>query len=147
MNVPTKAAIDKMLVAMGADSTQLGNASMGLIAAPFAPSPTLTLSAITEANFTGYARKSIGNPTIAFTGQDGNEYVEGTTNMWMPSDSITPNTIYGAFLTFGNDTTKLWSSDQLGASVGLPGPGSQITITPRIGFNPLNGAGLNVISS
>jgi|HubBroStandDraft_3_1064219.scaffolds.fasta_scaffold01389_12 hypothetical protein len=147
MNVMTKVAIDKMLTAMGADSTQLGNASMGLIAAPFAPSSTLTLASITEANFSGYARKSIGNPTIAFTGADGNEYVEGTTNSWMPSDTVTPNTIYGVFINPGNSTTTLWASDQLGIPVPLAGPGNQLTATPRVGFNPTNGAGFNVISN
>lgn len=144
---PVLAALDKMLTQTGSESVQLGNASLGLIAAPFTPSKNLTLAGLTEASFSGYARKSIGTPSIGFTGGDGNEYVEGVTVQFMPSDTITPNTIYGIFLTFGNDSSKLWGSDALPAPVSLAGPQNQITITPRIGLNPGGNFGANVISN
>lgn len=146
MNAPTKAAVDKLLQVMGADSTQLGNASIGLIKAPFTPSPNLAIGDITEANYTGYARQGIGTPTVTFTGSDGLEYVEGTTRQFMPSDTITPNTIYGMFLTTGSGTVTLWGTDAFGSPVYLTGPGHQVTITPRVGLDPSGNFGLNVIS-
>jgi hypothetical protein len=147
VNAPTKIALDRLLAVAGADSTQLGSASVGLITGTFTPGPTLTIADIVEANFTGYTRKSIGNPTVPFTGADGLEYVEGNTLTWMPSDTVTPNTITGLFVTPGNDSTKLFFSDKLASTVPLPGPGYQLTVTPRFGLNPTNGFGMNVVSN
>lgn len=147
MNQPTLTALDALLKAMGSESTQLGSASMGLLKAPFVPSPTLTLASLTEANYDGYARQAIGNPSIPFSGTDGNEYVEGLTVQFTASDTITPNTIYGIFLTFGNSTVNLWATDALTNPFNMNGPSSRLTITPRIGLNPGGNYGLNVISS
>lgn len=147
MNQPTLTALDKMLVALGSESTQLGNASMGLVKAPFTPSPTLTLGALTEATYDGYARQSMGTASVPFTGTDGKEYIEFKTLQFMPSDTINPNTIYGLFITFGNSTTTLWATDAFSQTVNLAGPANQVTITPRVGLDPNGNFGLNVVSS
>jgi hypothetical protein len=147
MNQPTLAAVDKMLSVLGNSSLQLGNGSIGLIAAPFTPAPTLTLANLTEATFHGYSRQALGNPTATFTGGDGNEYVEFTTAQFLCSDTVSPNTIYGLFLTFGNSTTALWATDPFPAPLPMASPANQITITPRVGLNPTVNFGLNVISN
>jgi hypothetical protein len=147
VNTPTRHAVDALLVAMGGDSTQLGNGSIGLVKSPFSPDPALTLADLDEADYSGYARQGIGHPTIPFTSTDGLEYVEGTTCRFMPSDTTTPNTIYGMFLTTGSGTTTLWASDAFDNPIFLTGPSRQVTITPRVGLNPAGNFGLNVIST
>lgn len=147
MNVLTRDVIDRILIAAGADSTQFGSAKMLLISAPFTPSPDILLSAVTEANFQGYARKSIGTPSVPFTGADGFQYVQGLTDQWVPTGSDSPNTIYGLGLVASSDSTKLIGVDKLDNTVALATPLNSLTITPRIGLNPAGNFGLNVISS
>ena len=147
MNVPTRVALDSILATVGSDTTLLGNGSIGLIAAAFTPGPALTLASLTEANFSGYARKALGTTTTTFTGGDGLEYVEFNTAQWIPSSTTTVNTIYGAFLTNGNSTTSLFTSDSFTTPLPMAGPSNQITITPRVGLDPSGNFGLNIVSN
>lgn len=147
MNVPVLPFLDAILAAVGSSSVLLGSASIGLIAAPFVPGPGLTLATLTEASFTGYKRKALGSTTVTFTGGDGKEYVEFNTASWMPSDTVTPNTIYGAFLTLGSGTTTLAAADKFANPLPMAGPPNNITITPRFGADPNGNWGLNVISN
>lgn len=147
MNIPAQSFTDALLVAAGSDSTQLGSGSIGLIAAPFVPTPSLTLAEITEASYTGYARQGIGNPTVTFTGADGNEYVEGNTVRFQPTGSSSVNNIYGSFTTPGSSTTTMITAELFPAPIPLAGPSNQITITPRYGLNPLTGMGNNIVSN
>lgn len=147
MNVPTQNLLDELLLLVGASSLGLGNGSIGLIAAPFTPAENLTLASLTEANFHGYSRKSLGTPTITFTGGDGNEYIEFNTVNWQCSDTVSPNTIYGLFFTAGNNTITLQSSDKFTVPLPMSGPSNQITVTPRFGLNPGSNYGLNIISN
>jgi len=146
MNVPVVPLVDAVLEKMGTDSTLLGNGSIGLIKAPFSSSDSLTMGAITEADFDGYKRLGYGNPSIAFTGADGNEYVQGTPCMFQPTGSSSPNTCYGLFITNGHDTTVLQDSDAFDEPIPMASPANSITVIPRFGLNPDNGLGLNVIS-
>lgn len=149
MNQPTLAALDALLKAVGSESTQLGSgtvATIGLISAPFTPSPTLTLASLTEATFNGYARKPLGNASVTFSGGDGKEYIEFPTVQFTPTGSTSPNTCYGVFFTFGNSSTTLWGTDAFATPVPMASPANQITITPRIGADPAGNWGLNIIS-
>jgi len=146
LNIPVIPFLDALLVAMGTDSTLLGNGSIGLIREPFSSSDSITMADITEANYEGYARQGYGNPSVAFTGADGNEYVQGLTKMFVPTGSDSPNTIYGVFITNGDDSSTIQVTDAFDAPVPLASPANQITITPRFGINPTNGLGFNVIS-
>jgi hypothetical protein len=147
MNTPTLAGLDKILSKVGNDTTMLGDGEIGLIAAPFTPGPTLTLANLTEATYHGYTRGTLGNPTATFSGGDGNEYVEFSTNQFLCSDTVTPNTIYGCFFTFGSDSTKLFCTDPFATPLPMASAANQITITPRFGLNPAGNFGLNVISN
>lgn len=147
MNAPTKTYLDLLLAAEGSATTQLGAASMGLIAAPFTPGPAQTLAGLTECTYQGYARQSLGSSTVTFTGADGLEYVELSTLRFQPTGSASPNTAYGLFITYGGSTTTLAYSDSFPAPVPLASPASQITITPRIGRSAAGNYGTNVISS
>lgn len=147
MNVPTYLQLQAMLAWLGSVTTALGSGSIGLIAAPFTGTPSTTFGSITEANYDGYARQSVGSSTVTFIGSDGNEYVEFNTLRFQPTGSTTPNTIYGLFWTPGNDSTKIWATDALTAQVFFNGPSRQLTITPRMGLNPTANFGINVISS
>lgn len=147
MNVPTQIALDTVLEEIGSSSTLLGDGSIGLIAAPFSPSESTTLSSLTEANFSGYSRKALGTPTVTFTGGDGNEYIEFNTAQFNCSSTATVNTIYGLFLTFGNSSTALFATDAFQNPLPMAGPSNQITITPRVGLNPANTMGSNVLSN
>lgn len=147
MNVPTYSMLDAILIALGSTTTELGGGSIGLIAAPFAGSPSTTLGGLTEANYDGYARQAVGSPNVTFNGSDGNVYVEFNTLQFSPTGSATPNTIYGFFWTPGNSTTTCWATDALAQQVYFSGTQNRLTITPRMGLNPANPFGLNVISS
>jgi hypothetical protein len=147
MNTPTRAGLDQILSTLGNSTGGLGDGSIGLIAAAFSPGPNLTFAGITEASFHGYARKALNSSSVTFTGGDGNEYVELGTFQWLPSDTVTPNNIYGAFLTYGNSSTNLWGADPFAAPLPMSSPANQITITVRVGLNPAGNFGLNIISN
>lgn len=147
MNIPVLAMLQALLTWLGDTSTALGNGSIGLIAAPFSGSQSTSLGGITEANYQGYARQSIGNSPAIFTGSDGNAYAEFNTVEFAPTGSATVNTIYGMFWTPGNSTTTLWLTDGLIVPYGMSGTNNRLTITPRFGLNPGGNFGLNVVSS
>lgn len=148
MNQPSYTALQAMLIALGNTTTALGNGSIGLIAAPFSGNPSLGLvSQITEANYPGYSRQSLGETSVTFNSSDGNTYIEFSTLRFQPTGSSTVNTIYGLFMTPGNDSTKIFFTDTLTTPVGFSGTANQLTITPRVGLNPSGNFGLNIISS
>jgi hypothetical protein len=148
MNIPSLLMLQGYLAWLGSTTTALGNGSIGLIAQPFSGSQSTTLvNQLTEANYNGYARQALGNPSTTFVGSDGNVYNEFNTLQFVPTGSSTPNTIYGVFFTPGNDSTKVWQTDALAAPFGMSSSLNRLTITPRCGLNPAGNFGLNVISS
>ena len=147
MNVPTITLLYSLLQELGTDTTRIGNGSIGLISAPFTPNSSTTLGILTEANYNGYSRKSIGTSSVTFTGGDGKAYVEFSTLQFIPSGSSTPNTIYGAFVTFGNSTTTLVYTEAFSPALPMASTSNQITITPRFGLDPAGNYGLDVVSN
>jgi hypothetical protein len=131
----------------GSDSTTLGACSLGLIAAPFTPVRGLTIASVTEANYGGYARKSLGNSTVTFTSSDGNDYIEWPSQAFTPTGSATPNTIYGWFLIGGSDSVTVTAAEVLPGPVALTGTTTTLTIIPRMGQSPTIAWGSGVIGS
>ncbi len=151
MLTPTYPLLQDMLGgmhgALGSETFDLGSCSLGLVAAPFTPGPNLLISALTEASFVGYARKSIGALTPAFIGPQQLLLTQGAELSWAASDTTTTNVIYGAFLTGSADTTTVKASELFNAPIPITGPLSRLTYVPRIGYDPFGNYGLGIASN
>jgi hypothetical protein len=131
----------------GSDSTTLGACSLGLIAAPFTPTRTLAIASLTEATFNGYARKSLGNSTVTFTSSDGNDYLQFAEEVFTPTGSSTPNTIYGWFLIGGSDSVTVTAAEVITPAITLNSTSTSLTVVPRIGQTPAIAWGAGIIGS
>lgn len=70
-----------------------------LAKAPFVPGPLLDPATITEADFTGYAAKTITAWGTVHSDGNGQQIFDPTTPLnWTPTGSTTANTIYGYIL-------------------------------------------------
>jgi len=116
---------------------------MGLWVAPTpAPTPGLLMAGITEATYTGYARQAV----VWFPrGIDalGRETMRAHNLNFTPSDSVTPNTITGVFLT-DNATVgmgHLLLSAQLATPVALNGASQSLNAKAvfQLPFTPIYG--------
>lgn len=150
MLTPTRAFLDGMLSrgAGSSSTTLLGNASVGLLKGPFTPSVDTTYAEIEviEADYDGYARQAAGLDTTPHIGFNNLSYIQGDLLLFSPSDTITPNTIYGLFLT-GTASTTLLGVEIFDNPLPLPGPAEQITIIPRVGLDPDANYGLAVVTT
>lgn len=149
MWVPTQDYLNACVanqVTAGSDSTHtLGSSSVGLGKAALAPTVNTKMSDISEANYTGYARKAAAFVATGIIGDGGITYVEGDSLKFLPSDTITPNTIYYEFLV-GSDSATLLAVEVLDALVPLTGPHTQLTVVPRFGLDPNANYGLSLVA-
>lgn len=100
----------------------LGKCYLGLYQAPTpAPTPSLLLSGITEANYDGYARQPlVWFPT--FLDVAGPQNMTAQNLHFSPSDAVVPNTITGAFIATTLTGGLLYLAAALPNPVALPGP-------------------------
>lgn len=148
MWVPTAAFLEALveIQAGGSVSAPLANSSIGLVRQPIAPTVNTVMANLTEANYTGYQRQASGLDTVPFVGPGGLFMSEGTRLRFMPSDTVTANTIYAAFVT-GHDSTVLFGVEVFDNPIPLPGPLSAVTIVPRNGFDPAANFGMSLVSN
>lgn len=146
MITPTDSLLLAILKTLGSDTATLGAATLGLIQGAFTPGRNLKTSNFTEANFDGYARRSLGTTTITFTSADGNDYLQWVQEVFTPTGSDTPNSINGYFIMTPADTVTVGFSEPITPAVPLSGPHSNLTVTPRYGNSPLLGYGSGVVS-
>lgn len=74
-------------------------ASLLLVSAPFTPANNLTMTGITEASFTGYARKAVTWGTPGFDPSSGQAEAVGTgTYQWLGPSDTSGQLIYGIIL-------------------------------------------------
>lgn len=74
-------------------------AKIGLFQNNITPTPATALGDLTEPTYTGYAQQSILNWGGVQTNPDGSVQTVCLNNfVFLPSDGVTPNTIYGAFV-------------------------------------------------
>ena len=131
---------------MQSDTTWLGSASVGLIAAPFTPTVNSKVSDFTEANYTGYARQAAGVSSVPFVDPNLIMTVEGPALRFQPTDTITINSIYGLFLT-GHDSTALLGVEMFDAPIPLPNPLAALTIVTRVGLQTTANFGFSLVSN
>jgi len=135
--IPTSALQLQIATLLATDTTTLAEATfvnLHLAKAAFTPSPGLTLGALTEADFVGYAAKPVSTATQLvyvdpLTGLITIELVSpaggwtwhttGTTNL--------PQTIYGTFLT-DHANALLWGSGLLPSPITLTASGQGIAL-------------------
>jgi hypothetical protein len=145
MLVPTIGALEAWIADLGADTTWLGSASVGLYTNAVAPTLNTTLANLNEANYDGYARQAAHTFSSVFIDGNGLVTIEAESSIFSPTDTVTANTIYGLFLT-GHDSTKLLAVEPFDTPIPLVGPLSSITIIPRVGLQPTAPWGFSVVA-
>jgi hypothetical protein len=88
-----------------------------------------TLSAYTECTFDGYAAQAVatwGAPTLDANNNDQYSATDVTFNM---TGSVTPNTVYGYYLTDGSGNLVL--AENNGAPFSMAASGYQYIVSPR----------------
>lgn len=149
--VPTRDFLYDLLLAVssgiGADSIDLANCSIGICAAPIAPTADTTYAQVEaiEANFGGYARQALATLTEPWIGPGDLELVEAARQVYRPSNDSFPNVAYALFLT-GSASTKLYGVEVFDQPVPLPSPSYALTIIPRVGLDPAGNYGLSLAS-
>ncbi len=105
-----------------------------LVKAPFSPTPTLDVSTLTEADFTGYAPIAIAAWGAPHLDSVGNFLIISQTPLvWTATDAVSPNTIYGGYV-IDSDTDTVMAFT-LPATPMLSG-GAQMAIITGVGFTP-----------
>lgn len=106
-----------------------------LAQAPFTPGPSVTLAGITEATFDGYAAKPLtgyGTPHLL---SNGTYAVDATPILaWVPSGSVTPNTIAGFVVV--DHAGNMVSNGSINPPVVLAGPTTTLSIVYGFGLQP-----------
>lgn len=146
MLIATQTFDKKAVQDMRSDTAWLGSASIGLLRAPFAPTPLTALTDLTEANFTGYARQAAGVSSVPFVDPKGIMTLEGPSLLFQPSDTVTTNTIYGLFWT-GTPSTTLLGVEMFDNPIPLPNPLTALTIVPRFGIDQNGSYGNALVSN
>ena len=150
MFTPSRAFLAAVLERAAGTSTVtvMGSASIGLIRSPFAPTVDTTYAQVVavEANYTGYARQAAGLDTPSFIGPGNLSLLEGDLLVFMSSDTVTPNTIYGHFWT-GSATSTFYGCEMYDNPIPLPTPAERVTIVPRVGLDPNANYGLSLVSN
>lgn len=153
MQVPSRAFLNKLVknirAGAGADSISLAACAVGLTKAAISPTIDTVLADLTEADYDGYARVTMGTMSQPFVGPDDLSLTEAAAIQFRPgSDTTTPNTIFAAFLVgAGSDSQTLYLTEPLDAPVPLTGTGTALTYLPRAGFDPAANYGKSLASS
>jgi hypothetical protein len=92
----TKLAALSEMVAVG---EVLAGCKIHLYANQLIPSQGTLLTMFVEATFTGYVAQSVGAWGAAYIGPDGNAHVTAPGLQFQATDDVTPNTIYGWYMT------------------------------------------------
>lgn len=108
----------------------LGNVWLGLYIAPTpAPTPSMLLANITEANYDGYGRQAITwFPT--FLDSSGPQDLAAMNMRFAPTDALVPNTITGAFIVTQRTGGLLYLAAALATPVALPSPSFSLVSAP-----------------
>jgi hypothetical protein len=150
---PTRVLLDGFLALSKGDATiatnrTLSNCWLGLLkdlVAPVLGSDT-SLIAGHEATYSGYARVQPAIVNGPFVGENSFSLISGNATLFQPSDTITPNTIYGHFL-LGDDSTTLLAVELFDSPIPLSGPETGFVDAPIIGLgNNLAGYGASIVS-
>jgi hypothetical protein len=128
------AAAAKASVTAGNFSGPLVGTYLGLYTAISPnPSPQSARADLTEATFTGYARKALTWSTPADSQLGFSELLAGLLT-WTPSDAVTPNTIIGVALFDAATAGNLLGMDVLSPVIPLPNQFTSLNYVPAFGL-------------
>jgi hypothetical protein len=125
--------LDKLAAAIASilDATGPVHASVKLAVAPFAPSPTSDPATFTEADFDGYAAKTVATWSTPVMNTNGSaETVSGSVLTWNPTGSTTSNLIVGYWVEGGNG--DYLGGEILASPVPMNGPLSSLNLVPVV---------------
>lgn len=149
MWVPTRAFLKGLCAGMGSNTittgTDLFGCFLGLFTNVYSPNVNTLLANLTEATYTGYVRGAI-TWNAPFIGEGALSLIEGTKVDFRPSDTITPNTIQGAFIV-GSDSVTLLLVEVLPTPVPLTSADYLLAYIPRVGLDPGANYGLSVVAN
>lgn len=151
MLVPTRDFLTSALTTLGAagaaDVIDLGSCSVALVKAAIVPDVDTVWGDLTEADYDGYARKAFGTAEAPFVGEGGLTLSQGSLLEFRPTGDDTPNTIYASALVIGDvSATTLYGVEVFDSPIPLTGPGTLVTIIPRVGLDPAANWGMSLIS-
>jgi hypothetical protein len=149
---PTTFLMQKILAAAqqhvvaGNFSGPLYQPYIGLVTGTFNPSKDTALSAVTEANYTGYARQQIATWGAPYISQDGSAAVDGAPLQFQPSGTIvTTNLISGWFLADAVSTGNYLAGEVISPPVPLQVLTDSLTIVAKIEAPSSAGLGSGLI--
>lgn len=132
-NVFIRAVLDDL----GADTAKLNGIWVGLYTAVNGSvGPNLAIGDLTEPTYTGYARQQLLTWTTAYLDGSGLDTIIDGALHFKPSDTMTANTILGAFLGSASAVGVLVGIDPAPSPVPLTGPTTILTITPKVSLDP-----------
>lgn len=145
MWVPTRDLLEDLLErGIGTSTTTvLGNVSIGLGKSAMTPTVNTVLADIDEANFDGYLKKLGGFAGTAHIGPGNLSIIQGATNVWVPDDTTTVNTIHYQFMVKAGGAV-LYAVEVFNAPIPLPSPAYELTVIERFGLDPAANYGLSI---
>lgn len=138
-------AMRRVMTTLKSDTTTFNGALVHLYKNPITITPGVALSDLTEADFSGYAAST----TFTWNGPGsdlvGNATLFGPQQTFIANDTVTTNTIYGAYLTgSGSDSTVLLAVEPFATSIGIAHIGDYVAYSPQVtlpgpGSSPVTG--------
>lgn len=129
--IPTLRSEDDLtaLVAAGPPAGRLNGAKVHLYQNNIAVRPDTILTDFTEADFDGYAASAAVTWGTVATDSSGNAVVYGDAKTFLCTGSVTPNTVFGYYVTNGAGST-LEYAEAFATPVGFGNAGDNLVILP-----------------
>jgi len=124
----------QQLAAINAKAAALTTAKVHLLMATLAPTPDTPLASFTahEATFTGYAATTVGALGAAYIDPITGDYLaDGVALSWTMTDTVSPNTIYGAFIA-DSGATKVLAYEMFATPIPLSLAGQGLSYVPVV---------------
>jgi hypothetical protein len=113
----------------GLDAAGPVHATIKLAQGSFAPGPTSDPTTFTEADFDGYASKTVAAWEAAALAVDGTaETISSAVQSWAPTGTTTPNTITGYWVIGGNG--HYLGGEAFATPVVLNSPSTRLNLVP-----------------
>lgn len=112
----------------------LGATKLGLFQADIVPTPNTPLVDLVEADYDGYAQKTLTWTIGPYFNPGNQSELQNTSQNWTPTGSTTPNTIYGYFV-LSAAGALLWA-ERFDTPRVLDGATTTLTLLPTLVLVP-----------
>lgn len=133
MFIPSNAAkLDILAAAIASVLNATGpvHSTVKLAKGAFAPSPTSDPTTFTEADFDGYASKTVAAWSAAYLVPNGSaETIAGSVLTWIPTGSTTSNVVTGYWIIGGNG--DYLGGEAFATPVPMDGPTTALSLVPE----------------